>query len=77
MVDGTATHETDDLRKGDLMKSAVTNLVTALAISALAALGGALAVFSEYDDAPGGVVVGFLLIIGAVVLSWRATGSRT
>ena len=67
----------DDFRKGDLMKSAVTNLVTALATPALAALGGALAVFSEYDDAPGGVVFGFLLIFGAMVLSWRATGTRT
>jgi hypothetical protein len=59
------------------MKSVVTNLVTALAIPAIAALGGALAVFSEYDDAPGGVLLGFLLILGAAALSWRATRRRT
>jgi hypothetical protein len=59
------------------MKSAVTNRITALAIPVIAALGGALAVFSGYDDAPGGVLIGFLLILGAVVLSWTAAGRRT
>lgn len=59
------------------MKSSLNNLVTALAIPAIAALGGALAVYSEYDDAPGGVLFGFLLILGAVVLSWRAAERRT
>lgn len=50
--------------------------VTAFAIPALAALGGALAVFSGYDDAPGGVLMGFLLIMGAVALGLRAAQRR-
>ena len=54
------------------MTSSVANFAMALAIPALAALGGALAVYSGYDDAPGGVLIGFLLIIGAVALSLRA-----
>jgi hypothetical protein len=59
------------------MKSYVADSVTALAIPAIAALGGALAVFSEYDDAPGGVVMGFLLIVGAVALGlWAAQRRR-
>lgn len=59
------------------MKSSVTDLVTALAIPALAALGGAFAVYAGYDDAPGGVLLGFVLILGAVALSWRAARRRT
>lgn len=59
------------------MKSSVTNLATALAIPAVAALGGAFAVYAGYDDAPGGVLLGFLLIIGAMALSWRAAARRT
>lgn len=58
------------------MKSSVTNLLTALAIPAIAALGGAFAVYSGYDDAPGGVLLGLLLIIGAVAASWRVAGRR-
>lgn len=57
------------------MKSSVADLLTAIAIPALAAVGGGFAVFSGYDDAPGGVGIGILLIIGAVALSWRATHS--
>lgn len=30
-------------------------------------LGVALAVFSEYDDAPGGVLLGFVMIIAGVI----------
>lgn len=54
------------------MNSSLTRLATALAIPALAALGGAFAVYAGYDDAPGGVLLGFLLIIGATALSWRS-----
>lgn len=54
------------------MAPAVRSVVTALAVPAIAALGGAAVVFSEFDDAPGGVLVGYLLIIGAVALSLRA-----
>lgn len=58
------------------MKSSAAKLVTALAIPAIAALGGAAVVFSEVDDAPGGILVGYLLIIGAVALSLRAAKLR-
>lgn len=58
------------------MKSFVADYVTPLAIPAIAALGGALAVFSGYDDAPGGVLMGILLIMGAVALGLRAAQRR-
>lgn len=58
------------------MKASATDFVTALAIPAIAALGGAAVVFSEFDDAPGGILVGYLLIIGAVALSLRAAKLR-
>ncbi|NJD09838.1 MAG: hypothetical protein FIB01_05130 [Gemmatimonadetes bacterium] len=54
------------------MKSYVAGLATALVIPALAALGGAFAVYAGYDDAPGGVLIGFALIAGAAVLSLGA-----
>jgi hypothetical protein len=53
------------------MKSSVANFVTALGIAAMAAIGGAAVVFSEFDDAPGGMLLGFLLIIGAVAFGIR------
>ena len=55
------------------MKYSAADVVTTLAIAGLAALGGAAVVFSEFDDAPGGVLIGFLLITGAVALGLRAT----
>lgn len=54
------------------MKYSATDIISALAITGLAALGGAGAVFSGYDDAPGGVLIGFLLILVSLVLSLRA-----
>jgi hypothetical protein len=53
------------------MKSSLIRFVIALTIPALAALGGAT-VFADLDDAPGGIVIGLLLILGAVVLGIRA-----
>jgi hypothetical protein len=50
----------------------VSNLLTTLGAVTLAAFGGAAVVFSEIDDAPGGVVIGFLLICVAVGLGTRA-----
>jgi hypothetical protein len=38
----------------------------------IAALGGAAALYSGIDDAPGGVLIGFALIIGAAVIGVRA-----
>ena len=59
------------------MKSSVKNLVLALSIAIMAAVGGGLAVFSEFDDAPGGVLLGLLLIIGAVVVGMSTAQRRT
>ena len=56
------------------MKSSVTSLVLALG---LVALGVALIRYSEADDAPGGVVLGMLLIGGAVVLGVRTAWRKT
>lgn len=58
------------------MKSSVTNVVIPLATVAMAALGGAAAVYSEFDDAPGGVLIGYLLILGAAVLAVRTAQRR-
>lgn len=59
-----------------LMNSSATNFVTALAIPAIAAFGGAAVVFSEFDDAPGGILIGYPLILGAVAFSIRAANQR-
>lgn len=53
------------------MKFSVGNFLSALGVAAMAALGGAAVVFSEIDDAPGGVLFGLLLIIGSVALGMR------
>ena len=58
------------------MKATVSDIATVLAVAALAALGGALGVYAEYDDAPGGVVIGFFLIVGAVALGLTAAHRR-
>lgn len=50
----------------------MANIVIAVGIAALAALGGGAAVFSAYDDAPGGVLIGVGLVVGAVALGVRA-----
>lgn len=46
-------------KNGEGVKSPVIDLLTALAVPGLAALGGAAVVFSEFDDAPGGIPSGF------------------
>jgi hypothetical protein len=57
---------------GDLMKSFAALLIAALAIAVL----GVLAIlYGSGDDSPGLVLIGFLLIIGAIVLGVR-TGYR-
>ncbi len=58
------------------MRPSAADLVTALIVPAVAALGGAMAVFSGFDDAPGGVLLGLLLIAGAATLSVRAVLRR-
>lgn len=49
------------------MKSRVAKLALAMA-----GLGVAAALYTDADDAPGGVLVGILLVIGAAVLGVRA-----
>jgi hypothetical protein len=47
----------------------VLNAVTPIGI---AALGGALAVFAAYDDSPGGTLMGFALVLGAMAFGARS-----
>jgi len=48
-----------------------------LLIAALvAALGIAFAIYAGYDDSPGGVFIGMLLIVGAIALGVRAIRTR-
>jgi hypothetical protein len=37
----------------------------------VAAIGGALAVYSEYDDSPGGFVLSILIVLAAMALGAR------
>ena len=53
------------------MNARVADHVTAVTATALAALGGAMAVYSGYDDAPGGVLLGILLVTGALAFALR------
>ncbi|MEX2282587.1 MAG: hypothetical protein WEE89_08890 [Gemmatimonadota bacterium] len=55
------------------MMKTIAMLLFALVI---AASGVALARYAEADDAPGGVVIGWLLVAGAVVLVVRAFQRR-
>lgn len=38
----------------------------------IAGLGGALAVFGGYDDSPGGTLIGFALVLGAMAFGARS-----
>lgn len=51
-------------------------MVMLLIAIALAAGGVALARYAEADDAPGGVVIGWVLIVGAVALGVKALRRR-
>jgi len=59
--------------KEDLMQSLVAKLAAALA---LAALGVAAMVYGGNDDAPGLVLIGLLIVVGAFVLGGRAIYRR-
>jgi hypothetical protein len=57
------------------MASAFTRLGIAFATAVIAALGGGAIVFSEYDDAPGGILIGLVMVlvaagIGSAALKW-------
>jgi len=60
-------HDYAPLGQGDLLKS----VLVAIATIGIAALGGALAVYGEYDDSPGGYVLGLLLVLGAMAFGAR------
>ena len=60
------------------MKSSGMNVMLALGVVAIGIAGGvALISYSEADDAPGGVLIGFLLMIGAVALSVKVARRKT
>ena len=60
--------------KGNLMKSFVAILATALAV---AAIGVAAIVLGEADDSPGLQLLGVLFVIGAFALGVRTTAQRS
>jgi len=54
------------------MRNSVANFIMALGLAAIGiVLGLRLIAYSEADDAPGGVVIGVLIIGGAVALGLR------
>ena len=55
------------------MKSFAGKLAAALAV---AALGVLFMVYSGNDDAPGGVLIGLLMVIGALAMAVRTTLRR-
>ena len=52
-------------------------LIAAVAPIVFAALGGALAVYGGYDDSPGGTLLGFWMVLGAMALGARSAVRRT
>jgi hypothetical protein len=54
--------------ESDMIKTIATVLIALV----IAASGVALARYAEADDAPGGVVIGWVLVMGAVALGARA-----
>lgn len=54
------------------MKANVRDVVSSAFVALLAALGGVAVVLAEIDDAPGGILIGLLMVVGAFVLGLRA-----
>jgi hypothetical protein len=65
-----------DRETGDLLKPSLASFFTVLGIVAMAALGGAAMVFSEFDDSPGGELIGLLLIVVATAIGLRTARLR-
>ena len=61
------------------MKSSLATIVMALGVAAIGVvLGARLIAYSEADDAPGGVVIGALIIAAALALGvWMVARKRT
>lgn len=51
------------------------SILASVAPIGIAAIGGALAVYGDYDDSPGGYLLGILLVLGAMAFgagsAWR------
>ena len=52
------------------------SVLAAITPIGIAALGGALAVFGGYDDSPGGTLLGFVLVMGAMAFGARSARRR-
>lgn len=60
------------------MKPAVTNLIRALGVVAIGVVLCVVFIYiGEKDDAPGGSLIGILLLIGAVILGVRIARRKT
>jgi hypothetical protein len=56
-------------RKGDLVRFLVLKWIVAAVLALSGAFGGLLLMrYSEADDAPGGVVIGMLVIVSSLTL---------
>jgi hypothetical protein len=65
-------HAGDSNHEGGSMRTTVTNVLMALGLVVLGVVTAVpLILYSEADDAPGGVVIGMLLIIGAAALGFK------
>lgn len=53
------------------MRRPFTDYLGALVVAAFAGLGGAAVVLADADDAPGGMLIGFLMVLGAAALILR------
>lgn len=51
-------------------------ILMAVAPIAVAALGGAFAVFGAFDDAPGATLMGLLAVLGSIVVGARRAGRK-
>ena len=58
------------------MKVTVAEFFAVLATTGLAALGGGLAVYSAYDDAPGGVLLAVALVAGTTIVGLKIAQGR-
>lgn len=53
------------------MSGRLVPLAVRLASPAVAALGGAVVVLGEIDDSPGAMLIGLLVVLGAVAFNWK------
>ena len=58
------------------MNPSVADFLVALVVASLGALAGAAGIVGEVDDAPGLILIGMVIGLGATVLGWRALQGR-